>query len=347
MKNRFMLAPLTNCQSHADGTLSAEERHWLEMRAQGGFALTMTCATSVQGDGVGFAGQLGIYSDEHVPGLSGLATALRAADSLGVVQLHHAGMRAPEALTGKRPVCPSEDAETGARALEPAEIGQLIDDFVRAAERAERAGFDGVELHGAHGYLLCEFLSPTINRRQDEFGGSLENRSRVIREIIRRIRERCSPDFVLGIRLSPERFGLELPEIRELCAELMRESAVDFIDLSLWDVFKLPEDESLRDRPLIDWFTDLERGRVRMGVAGKVSGGADARRCLEAGADFAIIGRAAILHHDFPERVRQDPQFTARSLPVTPAYLLEEGLSEPFINYMRNWKGFVAEEKQD
>ncbi len=95
LKNRFMLAPLTNLQSHADGRLSDDEFHWLTLRAQGGFGLTMTCAAHVQAIGQGFPGQLGIYSDDHLEGLTRLAAAIKAAGSRAFVQLHHAGMRAP------------------------------------------------------------------------------------------------------------------------------------------------------------------------------------------------------------------------------------------------------------
>ncbi len=117
MKNRFMLAPMTNTQSHADGCLSDEEYQWLTMRAQGGFGLTMTCAAHVQAIGQGFPGQLGIFSDHHIPGLTKLADGIRREQSLAIVQLHHAGMRSPMDLIGTQPVCPSDDSETGARAL--------------------------------------------------------------------------------------------------------------------------------------------------------------------------------------------------------------------------------------
>lgn len=342
MKNRFMLAPLTNCQSHDDGTLSDEEYRWLTMRAEGGFGLTMTCASHVQAQGRGFPGQLGIFSDAHVPGLSRLAAAIRRTGSLAIAQLHHAGMRAPAKLIGGHPVCPSDDAETGARALSLAEVRRLAEDFVAAALRAERAGFDGVELHGAHGYALAQFLSPEINRRDDDYGGLLENRSRILFEILAAIRARCRPDFNVGVRLSPERFGLRLPEMITVAERLMAGGAIDFLDLSLWDVFKEPMDAEFQGRGLLSYFTALDRGNVRVGAAGRISSGADAARCLEAGLDFAIIGRAAILHHDFPERVRADPGFPAASLPVTAEHLRTEGLGPAFIRYLGNWKGFVA-----
>ncbi|MFN5600783.1 MAG: NADH:flavin oxidoreductase, partial [Acidimicrobiaceae bacterium] len=104
MKNRFMLAPLTNQQSHADGTLSDDEYRWLTMRAEGGFGLTMTCASHVQAAGQGFAGQLGCFSDVHLDGLRRLAAGIHANNSIAIVQLHHAGRRSPKDLIGGQPL---------------------------------------------------------------------------------------------------------------------------------------------------------------------------------------------------------------------------------------------------
>lgn len=342
MKNRFMLAPLTNQQSHADGTLSDIEHRWLTMRAEGGFALTMTAAAHVQAVGQGFPGQLGIFGDEHIPALTRLAAALRAADTVSSVQLHHAGNRSPKDLFGT-PVCPSGDPETGARALTSAEVGQLRDDFITAAKRADQAGIDGVEVHGAHGYILAQFLSAETNRRTDNYGGSLENRARIIFEIIEGIRSTCRPDFQVGLRLSPERFGLKLAEIRDVAAEVLRQGKIDYLDMSLWDVAKEPMEEDHKGRSLMSYFTDLPRGNVRLGAAGKIMTAEAALGVLEAGCDFAVIGRAAILRHDFPNRVRADAAYVSPPLPVTEQHLRDEGLGEPFLAYMKGWPGFVAD----
>jgi 2,4-dienoyl-CoA reductase-like NADH-dependent reductase (Old Yellow Enzyme family) len=343
MKNRIALAPLTNGQSHPDGVLSDEEYRWLTYRAEGGFGLTMSCAAHVQREGQGFAGQLGVFGEEHVAGLRRLAETIKRFDSVAVVQLHHAGMRSPAELIGEAPHCPSDNAETGARALTLGEVEKLRDDFVAAAVRCERAGFDGVELHGAHGYVLAQFLSPEINLRTDRYGGSLENRARIVKEIIDGVRAQTRSDFNLGIRLSPERFGLKLAEIRQLAGELMAEGKLDYVDLSLWDWAKEPVEEEFKGRTLMSCFTDLPRGETRLGCAGKVMSGQDARECLARGMDFVLLGRAAILHHDWPKRVAGNADFTPVALPVSEAYLQDQRLSPPFVQYMRNWKGFVAE----
>lgn len=341
-KNRFMLAPLTNQQSHADGRLSDEEFHWLTMRAKGGFGLTMTCASHVQKVGQGFYGQLGSFGDEHLEGLTRLAAAIRSEGSVSSVQLHHAGNRSPKDLVGT-PVCPSDDPETGARALTLDEVEQLRDDFVAGAVRAEKAGFDGVEIHGAHGYIISQFLSPAINHRDDRYGGSLENRARLLVEIIDGIRKSTGPNFQLGLRLSPERFGLQLAEIVEVAQEVLSAGHLDFLDMSLWDVAKEPTEEAFKGKSLISYFTGLNRGATKLGVAGKITGAATSAWVLDQGCDFAVIGRAAILAHDFPRRVRADETYVQPALPVTPEHLLNEGLSPAFVEYMRNWKGFVTE----
>ncbi len=343
MKNRFMLAPLMNEQSNADGTLSDDEYRWLTYRAKGGFGLTMTCASHVQAIGQGFRGQLGCFSDDHLPGLERLATGIKDFGSLAIIQLHHAGRRSPKEFIGQDPVAPCADADTGARALSTVEVEALIEDFIAAAVRAERAGFDGVELHAAHDYILCELLNGTFNTREDHYGGSLENRMRALLEIIDGVRAACRPEVNLSVRFSPERFGQATADILEVYKRIVDGGKVDFIDLSMWDVFKEAADEEFNGRPLLDLFAELDRGNVKMAVAGKLYHGADVDRALDGGADIVAIGRAAITNHNFPEILRADATAGMRELPVTRAMLAEEGLGESFIDYMSGWHGFVEQ----
>lgn len=343
MPNRFMLAPLTNQQSHEDGTLSADEHKWLTMRAHGGFGMTMTAAAHVQEIGRAFPGQLGICRDDQIPALAAMADEIRSTGSLAIVQLHHGGNRVPEALNNMTPVCPSDDPESGARGLTTEEVEQLRDDFIAAAVRAETAGYDGVQLHGAHGYVICQFLSSEINHRIDHYGGSLENRSRLLFEIIAGIREQCRADFHLSVRLSPERFGMVMNEIIEVYSQLVESGDVDFIDMSLWNSFKEPNEDEHKGRSLMEIFAELPRGDVRLGVAGKIHEPADVQRVIDTGVDIAILGRVAILHHDYPNLLSSDGGFAPRHVPVSAATLAEEGLSDTFIVYMSTWKGFVSD----
>ena len=341
MKNRFMLAPLTNTQSQEDGTLGDDEYNWLVMRAKGGFGLTMTCASHVQTNGRGFPGQLGIYDDEQITGHTRLATAIKAEGSLAVIQIFHAGIRSPKELVPGGPVAPSNHEKSGSRALSLDEVYELRDSFINAAIRAQQSGYDGVELHGAHGYILCQFLSSKYNFRNDEYGGSLENRARLTFEIIKGIREACGPQFLLGLRLSPERFGMELGEIKTICKQLIKEEKLDFLDISLWDCFKEPEDKAYKGKTLLEHFTSIDYGQVRLTVAGKIYSAAEAKKVMDAGVDFVTIGRAAILHHDFPKQVQANPEFESVKIPVSRDYLSKEGLGEQFLKYMGNWPGFM------
>ncbi|MCA8903018.1 MAG: NADH:flavin oxidoreductase [Hyphomonas sp.] len=343
LKNRFMLAPLTNLQSHADGTLSDDELRWLTYRAEGGFGLTMTCAAHVQAKGQGFPGQLGVFGDEHLPGLTRLAAALNKAGTHSVVQLHHAGMRSPKELIGEAPHCPSANEEFGAWPMSLDEVKQSRDAFIAAARRAEKAGFHGAELHGAHGYLICQFLSSEVNQRTDEYGGSFENRARFLYECIDGVRAECGKDFSLGVRLSPERFGMDIGEILGLASALLNDPRIDYLDMSLWDAFKEPQDEAHKGKSLVEWFGALPRGTCHLGAAGKITTGQACRDAMDAGLDFVIIGRGAILHHDFPEQVQADPDFIPHPLPVPEAHLRAERLGEAFVSYMKTWKGFVEE----
>lgn len=338
LKNRFVLAPLTNLQSNPDGVLSEDEYRWLTMRAEGGFALVHTCAASVQESGVGFPGQLGFHDERHLPGLTRLADGVKRSGALAIAQLHHGGLRST-----KNPKAPSADEKLNAEAMTLDDIRVSQECFIEAAKRAERAGFDGVELHGAHGYLICSFLSPELNRRDDVYGGSPEHRARFLDELIEGVRAATRPGFTLGVRLSPERWGIDLLEVSALAQRLMREAKIDFLDMSLWDVRKEPADERYAGRTLASYFTELERGDVRLGAAGKIMSVEDARDVLAMGFDMPILGRAAILHHDFPKRAAADPNFTATATPVSEAYLREEGLGSAFVTYMRTWKGFVEE----
>jgi 2,4-dienoyl-CoA reductase-like NADH-dependent reductase (Old Yellow Enzyme family) len=314
MKNRFMLAPMTNQQSGEDGTLSDAELHWLELRARGGFGYIVTCASHVLEGGKGFPGELGIFGEQHVPGLAAIAAALHSFDCRCSVQLYHGGMRS---ITSDR-VSPSGDTKTGSRALSLDEIEAHIEAFAAAAVRAEQAGFDGVELHAAHGYLIAQFLSPIYNKRTDEFGGSPEKRSRFLFRIIDAIRARVGPQFQVGVRLSPERFGQDLGQIVAVVNRLFIEGKVDFVDMSLWDVFKQPEDKRYGSAPLMSHFTSLDRRATRLGFAGRIISPQSAARCLAEGADFVSLGKVAVIHHNYPQLLAANPEFVPDWLPYLP-----------------------------
>lgn len=335
-KNRLVLAPMTTTQSLDDGTLHDDDLNWLAMRASGGFGMTMTCAVAIEARGRGYPGQLGAWDAVHVPGLARLANAIKARGSVAIAQIAHSG---PRALGNRVGVIDAQHDQV--HALDDVQVSEVVGNFVEAAQRIEEAGFDGVELHAAHGFLPAQFLSPEINTRSGLWGGDLEGRSRFIREVLIGIRDVTARDFQLGLRLSPERFGLRMEEVLSLAEELMTSDLIDWLDMSLWDVQKVPEEVDFASKPLMVWFAELPRGNAKLGVAGNILGAADAERALSLGADFVLIGKAAILAHDFPQQVKRDPQYCAPDRPVTTKLLRDQGLGPAFIDYLKGFKDFV------
>jgi len=223
------------------------------------------------------------------------------------------------------------------------EIAVVIDDFTAAALRAQNAGFDGVQLHAVHGYLISQFLSPTFNRRSDDWGGTPSKRSRFLFEIVRRIRKAVKPDFQLGIRISPERFGQELGDVIEVVTQLLECDDVDYVDLSLWDIEKEPEEPRYAGRTLLSYFSTLSRRGTRLSVAGKIIQPRQALAALEAGVDFVSLGKVAVIHHDYPARLKVNPSFMPDWLPVSRDRLRQEGLGPKFIDYLSTWTNFVSD----
>lgn len=347
LKNRVALAPLTNQQSHDDGTLSRDEERWLLRRARGGFGLVETCAARVSPEGQAFDRQLGIFDDAQLPRLAELAAGIRATGALGVVQLHHGGVRAPSRLTGEQPWSASAFSEEREgfeppRAASEELIEATIERFGAAAERAAKAGFGGVELHGAHGYVLSQFLSRTMNQRSDRWGGSLENRARFLLEALRASRKRTPRGFTIGVRLSPENFGLahglDLDETLEVARRLASEG-LDFLHLSLWDVSK--HTQKYPEKHALPLFRAALPSEVPIIAAGKVWTLAEAEAVLELGADVVALGRAAILNPEWPELAR-DPDWQPRRPPLTPAEYAELDLGPHFVSYLHKFRDMVA-----
>jgi len=343
-RNRFALAPLTNLQSNEDGTLGDDEYNFLVRRGEGGFGLVMTCAAHVSKQGQAFPGQLGTFADEQIDGLTRLAAGIKSTGAIASAQLQHAGQRAKPELSGTDVVAPWDIPKRGVRAMTTAEVEQMVQDFIDAAVRCEKAGFDGVELHGAHGYVLCAFMSKDRNNRTDQYGGSYENRTRVYHEIIEGIRKATGPQFQLGLRFSPEKYGYPFEEALRFATEMLQDQRLDYLDMSLWDSFKEPDEEEYHGKRLVDWFSALPRKNVRLGIAGKLFSAHDAKQCMDAGADFVFIGRGAILHPDFPKLATADANFVSDQFPVTCAHLNALAVGPAFVEYLATgWTNYVSD----
>ena len=345
LKNRTVLAAMTNKQSHENGVLSEEEKTWLIRRAMGDFAITTTAATNVTEHGRGWVGEMGVWGDHQIPELTNLATRLTKAGTISLAQLFHGGMRAPQTINGVQPISASVNTEPGmngiyTRALENHEVIEMIQSFTDAAKRCQKAGFDGVEIHGAHSYLICQFLGDITNRRKDEWGGDLEGRSKFLREIIKSIRKAVGPEFLIAVRISPiiEKIGIYLQDSLKL-ADMLSKMDIDMLHISCWDVFQKLDDEP--DSPsLTRLFREVMPMSMPLVSTGAVWTSKDAQYVLDEGADLVGVARVGIAHPDWPKYLG-DHTYSPQRPPFSEEDLLEADLSPVFIDYMRSWKNFV------
>ena len=345
--NRTLLAAMTNKQSNEDGTLSSEEIKWLVRRAKGGFGITTTAAANVTETGRGWDGEMGVWGDHQLPGLTNMANQLRETETISLVQIFHGGMRAPRELNGVQPISASKNTEAGmngeyTREMSEGEINSMIESFTKAALRCEKAGFHGVELHGAHSYLICQFLGAITNRREDVWGGDIYARSRFLREIIESIREATSSNFLIAVRISPiiEKAGIYLEDSLEL-ARILCDMDIDMLHISCWDVFQPVEgDES--GPSLTKRFSEVIPKNIPLISTGAVWDSKDAQWLMDEGADIVGVARVAIGHPNWPEKLI-DENYQPQRPPFSVEHLESVDLSPVFIEYMKRWKNFVLQ----
>ena len=281
-------------------------------------------------------------SADHERALRRLGDTLREAGALGLVQIFHGGLRADRAVSGEEPLSASAGTEPARRAATEDDLERIVEAFAASAERTHAAGLGGVEIHGAHGYLPAQFISTSDNQRADQWGGSLENRARLLRRITQEVRRRVPAPFVVGVRLSPEDFGqtrgVDLDENVQI-ARWLEQAGVDFLHLSLWDVArhtaKVPAEHA------VSYFRKQLPADLVLFAAGKIWTREDAEGVLERGADVVALGRSAILNPDWPQRVATGD---AEPLlpPISREALAERAVSPAFADYLRVFKGLVS-----
>ncbi len=239
IKNRAVMPPMGTGYGSADGTVSDRLLVYLARRAQGGTGLIITEVCAVDTRGKGFPNEIGAWKDELIPSLARIPEALHRYGAKAALQLHHAGRETFAAAALGMPEAPSAipSAILGqpCEAMSLERIASVIDAFAAAAVRARAAGFDAVELHGAHGYLLNQFLSPFSNQRDDCYGGSEENRMRFVLEVVAAVRRTVGPDFPVWIRVSADELikgGYDLAFMQRLAPRLVA-AGVDAIHCSV------------------------------------------------------------------------------------------------------------------
>lgn len=338
LRNRLVVAPMTTSQSQEDGTISDAERVWLERLATDGYGMVITCAAAISRASIAFHRQLSLGDDDKLPALTSLAARMRALGTVPVVQLCHGGTRAIPALTGVEahsasPYTLPIPGFVPPREMSEAQIAQVIEDFASAAERAARAGFAGVEFHGANGYLFTQFISTMTNHRTDRWGGSLENRARLAREVVRATRARVPRDFVVGFRLSFEgagmETGLDLDENVQIVSWLA-EDGVDYGHLSSLNLFAPSTKAPLST--VLEYVRRHTDAALPLMVAGSVTSREAADRALDLGADLVAIGRAAIGNPDLPGKMARGEALLQTPFPREVA--TRAAVSEDFVGYL-------------
>lgn len=311
LQNRIVLAPMTHSSSNPDLSVSDAELTYYERRT-GKLGLAITAVAHVMPGGIGFQNQFAAFGEENLPGLTKLAASLKKGGAKAVLQIFHAGIQGPRALVPNGDVVGSSAIElkdgSQSRELTNEEIESIVTDFGSATKLAIRAGFDGVEIHGANGYLIQQFFSGWSNRRQDKWGGSVEARLTfplaVVDEVQRAAAEGTKEPFIVGYRFSPEEpeeEGLTMDHTFALIKAL-NDKNLSYLHVSLMEYASKPRRGGDLNRTRLEQIVEAAAGTPVIGV-GSVHTPEQAVEAIELGAAMVALGRELIVEPDWVEKV--------------------------------------------
>lgn len=331
LRNRLVMAPMTTTAGELDGSFSPEEIAYLERRAQDGIGLIMTPACYCHKSGHSFERQVGCQTDEMLGSLARCADAINRHGAASFLQIHHGGNAARSEFSGQTPLAPSAVASRRGgnelpRELTEDEIWMIVESFAKGAGRAKKAGFTGIEIHGANTYILQQFFSPFTNKRTDRWGGErvcskcnehqahdsidichrLENRSRFAREIARAVRRQVGPEYPICYRISPEEpdpDGYSTRDAIELLKMLIADG-VDMVHVSTWEYgIGIRNDYSQNSHPS-KMIRDAFPSHIPVIGVGSIATPIQAMRVLDDGLDLVALGRILLLNADWATKVR-------------------------------------------
>ncbi|NIS62775.1 MAG: FAD-dependent oxidoreductase [Proteobacteria bacterium] len=329
LKNRIIMPAMATNYATWDGYVTERLKAYYEARAKGGPGLIITGMSYIDSPaGKGIPRQLCCDDDKFIPGLSDLAGVIHKHGVPVFLQLCHAGRAAGIRFTSCQPVAPSPLAAPGLdmpRELSITEIESIVEKFAKGVERAQKAGFDGVEIHCTHGYLLYQFASPLSNIREDAYGGELRNRVRIILDIIRAIKDKVGPDYPVSARITGKEFGVDggitLEESRQL-ARWLQEAGVAALNISAtgetsrgalhmqWPV----EGEQLRRPPMAHPYGFLlpvaekikEVVSIPIIAVGRITPEVGDEAIAQGKTDMVVIGRAFLCDPELPKKIASD-----------------------------------------
>lgn len=346
VKNRIVIPPMTEAAALENGAISRDELRYFDIHT-GGAGMFIAPTMNVSTDGKGFEGEPSVADDKFIPGLTKLAHTMKQDGTKAILQIFHAGrMSNSKILRGTQPVSASAvaalrpNAETP-RELTEDEIEQIIKDFGEATRRAIQAGFDGIELHGANTYLMQQFFSPHSNRRTDKWGGSFENRTRFALEIIKSVHqavEKYADDkFIVGYRISPEEIeepGIRLDDTLKFI-DLLAEQPINYLHISMGYAWRTSLNDKSDTEPIILKIKQVVNNRLPLISVGSIEKPADAEKIMDAGIDFAAIGRESIREPNWVQKVELG-QENSINYTLSETELDSLGINSAFLDFLYN-----------
>ena len=350
LKNKFVLAPMTTYSSNDDLTLSDDEEIYYNSRAKQ-FGMVITAATAVSKNAQAFESQISIRDERYLDSMKRLATSIKKEGAKAVVQLHHGGrMNQPNLYSNQEIVSASavkanKEYCATPRELKNSEVYDVLDYFTNATKLAIRAGFDGIELHGANTYLLQQFFSPNSNHRDDEFGGSREKRLRFIIELVDRVinikREFASKEFIIGYRFSPEELedpGITLDDTLYLVDKLSSKD-IDYLHISLGKYGQTSMRDESDKEPIIKKIQQRINNKMPIIGVGRIESLEDVTNCEKLGYDLFAIGFLSLSDAKVVEHIQNKEIFNKE---ITSDSLLPKRLYNKLGSWLvNNDRGFT------
>jgi 2,4-dienoyl-CoA reductase-like NADH-dependent reductase (Old Yellow Enzyme family) len=346
LKNRLVMAPMTNFSSNDDGTVTDAEVEYYARRSSG-VSMVVTACTYVTANGKGFKGEFGADSDEMIPSLRKLASAIKEKGAKAVLQIFHGGRECPPDLVPNGEIVSASavasergDAQTP-RALSEEEIEAIIKAFGETTRRAIEAGFDGVEIHGANGYLIQQFFSPHSNRREDKWGGSVEKRMAfplaIVDEVKKITAQHAKEPFIVGYRFSPEEPetpGITMADTLELI-DVLADKNLDYLHVSLNDFWSKPRRGVEDNRSRIEIIQERVGQKVPVIGVGSLYSADDVLKAIETRVPLIALGREIIIDPDWVEKVqsgREDEIETKIDLGAQARLVVPDPLWQAIVN---------------
>ena len=347
--NRLVMAPMTTNSSFENGMVTTEEKEYYKRQVAGLGAVVTSCAQVMENGR--FAGSLSAASDNRIDSLSKLAKTIQNEGPKAILQIFHVGrLGSKRTLRGEQPVSASavpldvEGAEVP-RELSDKEVHELIDAFGQATRRAIQAGFDGIELHGANNYMIQQFFSPHSNRREDQWGGSLEKRMNFPLAVVQAAKEAiqtyADKPFIFGYRISPEEIkepGITIEDTLQLIAKL-KEQGLDYIHISTNEWTQASVRDPKATKPVVQRIQESVGADFPIIGVGSIITPNDAVAAMELGLPLVAIGRELVIEPDWVQKVKLGNE-TAIRKKIKPEYREDLTLPDAMWEYIESRTGW-------